>query len=819
MTNPPINQSISKSKALLVLEYVLLAVCLCVVALRATFTEGPAVQFSTLPNNISDNLYSLSISALLIFSFILWFAWSFCSRRFVYRFTGIEIGLVVFFVAAIIAGFAAADKRLAITNVVTLAAPVLMAVLLVQILDSHAKVKLLLCVIGALGVVITYQCAEQFFVSNQMTIEQYEQDPESVLVPLGIESGTFKHFLFEHRLYTRGVSGFFTTRNSAGTFLLMASFTAVILFIEKFKNRRSEYFRSIYLFACGFVAAFLLFGLTILLMASFTVVVLFIDKFKNRKSEYFRSIYLFACGFVAAFLLFGLAITRSKGAIIGWLFAAVAFILYLGLGNRLKNFGRIIFIACILIAVTGCLVIAWYGLSHGRLPGGNSMLVRWQYWQASAKMYAEQPFTGVGPGNFGHFYPYYKPAAAPESVTDPHNFPLSLLTQYGPLGLIAFLAVIFVPLCKVLSQKSSADSQKSRQTGPPFKTIAVTFLVIISALIFLTRPAWMPTALDDLVLVLYMTLRFYIPPVAVFIAGFLILADPLQNAAKAKSEIRNAKTAALLFCALLGVLLHNLTDFAIFEPGVFTIFCAMLACLIAIDNHRKSRPFLVFAFHPVIKIFIICVSVVLIWAYFNFAFIPTARSTTGILRADNAVRLGKFDDAHRLLDRAAQDDPLSSDSLTQNGRLYLHQFKLTQRKNRRLLIAAENCFKAAIERNDAVYKNFEQLAETYCLLANVSVPQKKADWLSKAYDTATLAIERYPDCGRLHFDLARIAEQLGKSDIAVEEYKRSIEIEDEYRVQFRQMYPERKDIVSRIGEDKYQFAKEKVTLLSIQPPP
>jgi tetratricopeptide (TPR) repeat protein len=241
--------------------------------------------------------------------------------------------------------------------------------------------------------------------------------------------------------------------------------------------------------------------------------------------------------------------------------------------------------------------------------------------------------------------------------------------------------------------------------------------------------------------------------------------------------------------------------------------------LIAVDRDLKSRSSFVVTANPVAKIFIIVISVVLIWAYFHFAFIPTAKITTGILQADNAVRLGRFDDAHRLLDRAAADDTLSSDSLTQNGRLYLHQFKLTQRKNRQLLIAAESCFKAAIERNNAVYKNFEQLTETYCLLAAVSTPQEEAGWLSKAFDAATLAIKRYPDCGRLHFDLARIAEQLGKNDIAVEEYKRAVEIEDEYRAQFRQMYPERKDIVSRIGEDKYKLAKEKVTLLSLQPSP
>ena len=99
-----------------------------------------------------------------------------------------------------------------------------------------------------------------------------------------------------------------------------------------------------------------------------------------------------------------------------------------------------------------------YGIEHGRLPGGNSMLVRWQYWTASAQMVADHPLSGVGPGNFSDYYPHYKPAAALESVADPHNWPLSLITQYGPLGLLGFLAMLCLPLWR---------SIVSAPAGPP----------------------------------------------------------------------------------------------------------------------------------------------------------------------------------------------------------------------------------------------------------------------------------------------------------------------------------------------------------------
>ncbi|HCO94938.1 MAG TPA: hypothetical protein DIU00_13470, partial [Phycisphaerales bacterium] len=173
MTKKPVNPNPSRSKALVLLEYVLFALCLTVIALRATFTEGPATQSTTMTTNLGDSLYSLSVSTVLVMAFVVWLIWSFCSRNFIYRRTGMEIGLGIFCLGALVAGVAAADKRLAITDIAVFLAPLLTAVLLIQILDSQSKIKLMLAVIAALGVVSAYQCAEQFFVSNQMTIEQY----------------------------------------------------------------------------------------------------------------------------------------------------------------------------------------------------------------------------------------------------------------------------------------------------------------------------------------------------------------------------------------------------------------------------------------------------------------------------------------------------------------------------------------------------------------------------------------------------------------------------------------------------------------------
>lgn len=773
MTKLPIDSDLSKSRGLASLEYVLLALCVCVIALRTTFTEGPAMQSTALPVNLGDTVYSLSISAVLIFSFVLWLVWSFCSKRCLYRLTGIEIGLCLFCVAAVAAGFAAANKRLAITNVAVFLAPPLMALLLVQILDSQSKIKLVLAVIAALGVVSAYQCAEQFFISNQMTIEQYEQAPQSLLEPLGIEPDTLQHFLFEHRLYSRGVRGFFTTRNSAGSFALMTFFAAIALFI---------------------------------------------DKFKNRKSPSSRPLHLLACGVAVAIIIFGLVLTRSKGAILGSLFAAAIFIVYLRFGNWLKAHKKAVLITCLLLGLAATSVVVWYGLNHGRLPGGSSMLVRWQYWHASARMYADHPMTGVGPGNFAHFYTHYKPAEALESVADPHNFPLGILTQYGPVGLVGFLAMIFIPLWRTISPNpASSSSSPKAQSEPAFRTLAVGFLIIVSAALLFIRPMLMPaTPADTLDVMIYVIVTLYVVPVAVFIIAFFLLTVPLKTTRDTQYAVRNTNIAAALFCAVLGAAFHNLIDFAIFEPPVFTTLWAIIACLIAIDFHTDRRPQLVLRPPLVVKAVVIVVAAVIIVAYVYYVWSPVKKSTDKIRQAHQAISNGQFEQAHRLLDSAAKDDYLSPAALSMNGRLYLHHFQLTQNRNRDLLLESEKCLQAAIERDSAAFKNFERLTDVYESLAEISRQQEKTDWLNKAFDTALLAVERYPGCGRLQLELAKIAEKLGRIDIAIEQYEKTIEIEDKYRAQFQEMYPEREKIVSRLGKDKYLLAKDRLKSLREQ---
>jgi tetratricopeptide (TPR) repeat protein len=288
-------------------------------------------------------------------------------------------------------------------------------------------------------------------------------------------------------------------------------------------------------------------------------------------------------------------------------------------------------------------------------------------------------------------------------------------------------------------------------------------------------------------------------PVRIFAVGFILLAASWKQD---KAPTTSIPTSAL-FGAVLGVLVHNLIDFAIFEPGVFTILCAIMAVLIALDFNRDARPQLALKPTRIVKMAAVALALVLAWAYLNYALIPVAATAANTKQAYQAASIGQFAQAHDSLAVAADEDRLDPTALSLNGRLYMQHYTKTGEKERALLEKARECFLRAIDRDKADFKNYEKLSTVCDLLGETQ----------NAYDWCLEATKHYPGSGRLRFKLAKIAEKLGKKEVAVEQYRKAVEIEQKYRAQFRLIYPERKEIVSRLGEDKYQFAMERMKAL------
>ena len=759
-------QDYTKSKALAVFEYALLFFYIGIMILRVLYTEAPTMQTSSITLMANDSLYSLYVSGALLLSFLIWLVWNLCGKKFSYRITGIEIGLLVFGAAAVISYFAAADKRLAINNIVLLFTPIFCAILLVQILDSNAKIKLILAVIAALGIVSAYQCIDQSLFLNKETIKQYEDDPDIMLQSLNIQKDTLPQFLFEQRVYSNNARASFTTRNSAGTFLLMAILVSVALLIESEKTD------------------FLKVSLVFMLIAFF--------------------------------------ITKSKGAVISLIFSFALICLYLKYNAQLKKHRKSILILSILLIIIGTSVIAFYGTKNNTLPGGISMMVRWQYWKASAQMFADHFWRGVGPGNFSYFYSYYKPAEAIETVSDPHNFPLSIMTQYGIFGLIGFLVMIFLPLWNstkgnTLNVIETNNTEKNNNQKTTISNIVLCVLFgLILSIIALTEAF----QLGNIAVIIYLFLRLCAPPIAIFCASlYFIRKYTSSEINNERNVIRKSVFAVIIFCSILGVLLHNLTDFAIFEPGIYITFWFLIAALIAANaNNKNPHTYISFNIVPAgLPKFIRPVGAVLsgfiiLFAFFHSALLPVASSTKKIKLANESFAYGEFNQAKKFLDAAAQDDKLSANPRSLQARMFVSGAEKTPFQEYTLLSLAEEYFKLAIKRNDVSYKNYEDLSQAYFRHSEISPSDEKDGFLILALGAAKKARERYEGNERLHFNYAQIADKLGMTEKALQAYQKAVEIEDLYRIQFKKMFPNN-ELFSRLGEDNYQLAKKRIAEL------
>ena len=499
----------SKGKFLPLFEKILFVFCIVIIVLRATSSEAPVPQSSPIQAILNDTVFSLCVSGTLIFAFLFWCLAKIFSSRPSFKISAVGVGLTFLIAGMIIATFFAANKRSAITSSVTLTAPILMAIMLARLLDSQIRIKILLVTLASLGIVAAIQAADQFYIENNLLIEQYQDDPDTMLQQLGIEKNSFNHILLEHRIYSKDVRSFFTTGNSAGSFAVLTAFAALAIAAELLKNRKS------------------------------------FPKLSGNRG---------LAVLIIAFILFGLLLTHSKGAIAAFLLAAAIFFFLLR-SKRLKLSKNIILVFCFIAIAAFASAAAWYGLKSGRLPGGNSMLVRWQYWNASVKMFLDNHLMGIGGGNFSSYYPQYKPSSAPETVSDPHCFVLSILTQYGPLALFGFLIIILVPLWRnSLADNLTLKTSKDRC----FTNLAFICAAVAAIVVIIIRPLILPwpnaPTFQEKIYILF---TLYAGPAAAFAVGVALLVKTMQIAPKEYTVQNTRLTSIALFCGILGLIIHN----------------------------------------------------------------------------------------------------------------------------------------------------------------------------------------------------------------------------------------------------------------------
>ena len=743
------------------LENSLLCVVMGLIVLRSTIIEAPLIDQPQTRLMLSPENLTLLISTALLVCIGFWFLAAVLGGRLSWRKTVFGPAVAAFIAAGVLSACLASNKRAAITDLVALATPMLAGLLLVQLLNSAAKIRLALLLVLAVGVAATIQCIDQQTDTNETLIEEYEANPTDFLEKQGIESGTMEHWMYEHRLYSKDIRGFLMTSNSAATFFLMAGFAGLGLCVQTIRKKMPR----------GMITVCVCYLLALL------------------------------------FSLAGLFLTGSKGGlgafVLGVLLLIVLQIFGKAIWKRRLLFGVVLLL---LIAVATGFVIH-YGTQHGRLPGGNSMLVRWQYWVSTAEMIRDHILAGVGGGNFPEYYTHYKVPAALETVQNPHNWVLSLLSQCGPLGLAAFVAAALIVFVKALNHSLAPNTELQTLPQKSAGHLWIGLLMFSSVMLLVVRPVLVDMEFfyqkPDVAAAAYLFLYFI--PALVFVLAFVLL-----QKASAQDMADNCSSRGLslaLVCGLVAVLIHNLVDFAIFDPGNWSVFWLFAAILIAQVHNTKHEPEKTVPLDWPKRLGLFAGLVIVSIVYLAVVLLPPLWAGTLLKRALTGSMQNRTP-----ITKVLVADVLSAKVPYQAANFMTQSYQSQKMNHQAFLDRIEGLAGMAIQRNPADFKPWRLRAKINIIRSEQTQGEVKQAALEQAFEDLQQAIARYPGSGKLHYQMASVAEQLGRNDIALCHYRTAVDIEDAYRAQFRIMYPDR-DIISRLGATAYTDAKAKIDQL------
>ncbi|KAA0919370.1 O-antigen ligase [Dietzia sp. ANT_WB102] len=185
---------------------------------------------------------------------------------------------------------------------------------------------------------------------------------------------------------------------------------------------------------------------------------------------------------LVAVLALGAAATFSRGGAIA---AVVAMLWLLARGavsvRTMVFAGAVVLVTAVTVAALAASTFV-AALGEKQYIAGSNVDSRLIRWQAAARMLAEHPVLGVGPGGFRAEYVNASGLAEiAEQTPVTHNMYLEVGAELGAVGLLLFVALIFTALvCSELALRAGADRRTS-------VAIQASLLAIIVASIFLSE--------------------------------------------------------------------------------------------------------------------------------------------------------------------------------------------------------------------------------------------------------------------------------------------------------------------------------------------
>ena len=525
------------------IEAVSLFVLLIVVALRPLIGESydlAGLAMTSALKGIADPLplHTLLMDAAILAAAFGWAVAKGLGPRRRYRWCGLEVGLGLVVLAAVVSCAVANDKRVAINASVDWVSTATVAVVLAQLLRGRRAVRLALCVIVASAAAQAYRCFDQVLVGFAETERMYDEQREAFWQAQGMPPDSPQVVLFESRMNAREASGYYAHSNVAGAHLMLTFFAA----LGAVAGRRP---------AGGGSAA---------------------DR-----------IALAAMAAVAAFLLAAIVLTHSMGAVLACAAGLALWAIRYAARKWISSHRTQALGLAWGMAAGGVLAVVGHGMYHSSLPG-TSLNFRWGYWTASARLIADHPWTGVGRENFGDAYLTYKQIAAPEEVKNPHSFLVGAAADWGVIGLVGVVTMAVGGSIAVTRRPPEADANAAQSdTATPATGALRLWMLLLVLGAFGLRLGLLGS--DDRNYLFVET----VPAAMVWLLAFAVCAvgpDPCEHVGRDGWS----RVAVAINCGLFAFLLQDTINFAIIVPGAATTFFALVGVSIAARRVRVPQP-------------------------------------------------------------------------------------------------------------------------------------------------------------------------------------------------------------------------------------
>lgn len=339
--------------------------------------------------------------------------------------------------------------------------------------------------------------------------------------------------------------------------------------------------------------------------------------------------------------------TQSTTAFLTPLFAIAMFAAVAMLRNWMTRHRKLLFT----LGIVGVLLVILAAVGHALYYDSllhPSLTFRWRYWVASARLFMDYPLLGVGYGNFGNHYLLYRLPIAAEEIQDPHNLFVRFFTELGLIGGTLAVAWEIARWWRL-----TRPTQPGETAGSTTSVIAPALIVVVGGILLgILASLDFEQGIDYTIWELFRrSIMFLLLFGGVSAIMMRSLDQPVRDQRPAPWLLYGTIIATAIF------MVHAMLDFAFFEAGPMYVFAMLTGAALglrslALDAIQVRAPRAVWA--------TLAGTAWLGWliALIGLA-LPIALAEGNMRRGDAHVRAGRFDNAFRRYQSAAEMIPIN----------------------------------------------------------------------------------------------------------------------------------------------------------------